>query len=207
MQAGAAGERRRAKRTAPVQDLQAVQVRVVEVQVRDDLMVEQRELDVQLAQRLLDLRGQAPAAPGSCGAVPYFGLRMICISYYTNHRTSLHVWRQARSIRGRAARSRRVTLVELADLGQSNRHHGCGAHRDREPAREHARPAGAGVLVRRRLVRRRLVRRRPTLCVTAVSTPARGEPVLRVPGPGVPARGGAGACRRECGSLHVQSLS
>jgi hypothetical protein len=54
-----------------------VQVRVVEVQVRDDLMVEQRELDVQLAQRLLDLRGQAPAAPGGRGAVLYFVLRMI----------------------------------------------------------------------------------------------------------------------------------
>jgi hypothetical protein len=77
MQPGAAGERRRAERTAPVQDLQAVQVRVVEVQVRDDLMVEQRELDVQLAQRLLDLRGEPPAAPGDFGAVLYFVLRMI----------------------------------------------------------------------------------------------------------------------------------
>jgi hypothetical protein len=92
MQPGAAGERRRAERTAPVQDLQAVQVRVVEVQVRDDLMVEQRQLDVQLTQRLLDLRGQAPAAPGGCGVVLYFGLRMILFSYYMTYRTRVHVW-------------------------------------------------------------------------------------------------------------------
>jgi hypothetical protein len=92
MQPGAAGERRRAERTAPVQDLQAVQVRVVEVQVRDDLMVEQRQLDVELTQRLLDLRGQPPAAPGGCGTVFYFGLRMIRFSYYMTYRSRVHVW-------------------------------------------------------------------------------------------------------------------
>ena len=61
MQRGPLGQRGGADRAVAGDEVEAIQVDVVEPGVRADLVVEQRELDAQRPQRLLDRGGQAPA--------------------------------------------------------------------------------------------------------------------------------------------------
>ena len=50
MQPGASGQGARAERAVPVDEIKAVQVDVLEVNARADVMVEKGQLDAQLAQ-------------------------------------------------------------------------------------------------------------------------------------------------------------
>src|SRR6266498_2299715 len=63
VQPGASGQGAGAERAVAVDELQAVQVDVFEVSVGADVVVEQRQLHAQLAQRLFDGVDGAPSAP------------------------------------------------------------------------------------------------------------------------------------------------
>ena len=78
MQPGASGQGARAERAVPVDQVQAVEVGVPELELGADLMVEQRQLDAELAQRLTDRSG-LPAAPRPVLVGPTFpGLLGVC---------------------------------------------------------------------------------------------------------------------------------
>jgi len=64
VQAGAFGQGAGAQRAVPVDQVQAVQVDVLQVDTHADVVAEQGQLVVQVAQRVLDRRGQAPVVPG-----------------------------------------------------------------------------------------------------------------------------------------------
>ena len=64
-------------RAVTVDELQAVQVGVVEVDVGADVVVEQRQLDAELAQGLLDGAGQLPSTPGFARPACWHLLHMI----------------------------------------------------------------------------------------------------------------------------------
>src|SRR6266487_2249052 len=66
VQASASGQGAGAERAVAVDEVQAVQVDVIEVEMGADVVIEQRELDAQLAQRLLD-RGGQPSSVSRAG--------------------------------------------------------------------------------------------------------------------------------------------
>src|SRR6267142_2731988 len=78
VQRGPLGQRARAQRALSGDQVQAVQVDVVESRAGADLVVEQRELDGQRPQRLLDRGGQAPPIRIRCRS----GIHTICNPYY-----------------------------------------------------------------------------------------------------------------------------
>jgi len=63
VQRGPFREGARAERTVAGDEVEAIEVDVVETGPRADLVVEQRELDAQRPQRLLDRGSQLPPAP------------------------------------------------------------------------------------------------------------------------------------------------
>jgi hypothetical protein len=72
MQPGASCEGARAERAVPVDEIKAVQIDVLEINARADVMVKQGQLDAQLAQRLLDRGTQPPSAPRRAGVLRYY---------------------------------------------------------------------------------------------------------------------------------------
>src|SRR5215510_4401989 len=73
VQAGAPGERARADRAVTVDQVQAVEVDVVERNARADVVVQQRQLNGQLAQRLPDRCRQPPPARGGPVVRSWYG--------------------------------------------------------------------------------------------------------------------------------------
>jgi hypothetical protein len=82
VQPGASCEGARAERAVPVDEIKAIQVDVLEINAGADMMVEQGQLDAQLAQRLLD-RGYSAAvcaATSRCSQILLNSYDMILIS-------------------------------------------------------------------------------------------------------------------------------
>ena len=83
MQPGPPGEGTRAERAVPADEVEAVEVHVVQLEAPADVVVEQGQLDAQLAQRLLDRRGQPPPVPRALPVLRFcLGFHMICFPYY-----------------------------------------------------------------------------------------------------------------------------
>src|SRR5215471_2257142 len=87
VQPGPPGEGARAERAVAADEVKAVEVHVVQVKTPADVVVEQGQLDAQLAQRLLDRRGQpAPVPRGPVVPRFYLGSHVICFPYYMIYR-------------------------------------------------------------------------------------------------------------------------
>jgi len=69
VQAGAAAQRARAERVAPAEQVQAVQVDVADLQPAAHVVVEQRQLNTQLAYRVTDRGTQPTPVERRAGAV------------------------------------------------------------------------------------------------------------------------------------------
>src|SRR5262249_11295372 len=83
VQAGVSRQGARAERTTKVDEVEAVEVDVFDLKMCADAMVEQGQLDVQLAQRLLDRDGQTPPTVRTFSrATRCYGTHIVCSSYH-----------------------------------------------------------------------------------------------------------------------------